>query len=94
MIGPKWLTVKDNHGVRRLDSEVDLVRREVVAALDRGIAVIPVLLPGASVPTRELLPAGMEGLTELQMLELSVRHWEADVHELLGEMVSESEKAE
>ena len=41
LIGPTWLTASDEEG-RRLDHPEDLLRREIVAALERGATVIPV----------------------------------------------------
>jgi hypothetical protein len=84
VIGPKWLTAVDRWNRRRLDFIFDYVRREVTSALDRRIGLIPVLLPGASVPEMSVLPEEMRGLELLQMLELSARHWDADMAELLN----------
>ena len=46
MIGPGWLHAKDEDGQRRLDHELDFVRIELRAVLQRKIRVIPVLLNG------------------------------------------------
>src|ERR1043165_3354644 len=46
LIGPSWLTIENVTG-RRLDNPNDFVRLEIVAALARGIRVIPVLVQGA-----------------------------------------------
>ena len=82
LVGPKWLTLADSHGNRRLDYENDYVRREVVAALDRGTLVVPILLPGASIPDRYSLPTEMQSLLEVQFYELSHRHWREDTGRL------------
>jgi hypothetical protein len=84
VIGPGWLTTPDERTNRpRLESPFDLVRREVTAGLDRGIGVMPVLLPGASVPKVERLPPEMQGLEQVQMQELTPRHWDADADDLI-----------
>jgi hypothetical protein len=33
LIGPSWLTMRDNNGTRRLDDPADYVRREIEAGL-------------------------------------------------------------
>ena len=50
LIGPSWLRVTDASGKRRLDDNDDLVRMEIVAALQRNIRVIPVLVGEAHMP--------------------------------------------
>jgi hypothetical protein len=82
VIGPQWLARSEPHRNRRIDSEFDFVRRELTAALDRGIAVLPVLTRGAAIPQREDLPHEMQGFEQLQMLEMEARHWGADADRL------------
>ena len=55
-IGPDWLSVADASGKRRLDDTEDFVRMEILAALERKIRVIPVLVGGARMPTKQDLP--------------------------------------
>src|SRR5215204_1604663 len=62
LIGPGWLDAKDAAGNRRLESETDLVRQEIAAALKRNIPVIPVLLQGAQMPAAERLPDDVKDL--------------------------------
>ena len=38
VIGPRWLTINDEDGRRRLDDPNDLVRLEIAAALERESA--------------------------------------------------------
>jgi hypothetical protein len=72
VIGPNWLTVRDDEGVRRLDNPKDFVRIEIATALQRDIPVIPILLDGARIPKADQLP---EDLKELTMRNgLDVRH--------------------
>src|SRR5678809_532016 len=82
LIGPRWLTTADNQGRPRILGESDFVHRELVAALDRGTLVVPVLLPGATIPQRSDLPEGLSGLLELQFFELNARHWQTDIGHL------------
>ena len=44
VIGRRWLAGTDAHGGRRIDGPADFVHREVRAALERDITVIPVLM--------------------------------------------------
>src|SRR4051794_28221518 len=56
VIGPKWLTVTDENGQRRLDDPNDYVRIEIEAALRRQILVVPILVDGAKMPRVSDLP--------------------------------------
>jgi hypothetical protein len=59
-------------GKRRLDDEEDFVRMEIVAALQRDIRVIPVLVDGARMPRKQDLPEALAPLTRRNAIELSV----------------------
>jgi hypothetical protein len=84
LIGDDWLRITGPDGRRRLDDPDDLVRREVVAALRRGIAVIPVLLEGAPMPAADSLPAELQPLTRHQAIEISDTRWDFDVQRLIA----------
>lgn len=62
VIGPRWLDIRDERG-RRLDDPADLVRRELEAALQRGIPVIPALVQGARMPGGAELPPSLRALS-------------------------------
>lgn len=66
VIGPGWLTVKDENGVRRLDNENDPVRIEIEAAIQHGIAVVPLYVNGASPPAANQLPDSLQPLVYAQ----------------------------
>ena len=83
MIGRNWADAKDEGGRVRLENPVDYVRLEIEAALKRDIAVTPVLVQGAHMPTPENLPAEIRDLAYRNGFELSHSRWESDV----GEMV-------
>jgi hypothetical protein len=71
MIGPKWLTIKDDTGRRRLDVPGDQVAREIKEALGSEIRrVIPVLLDGAAPLAAEDLPAAISKLATLHARSL------------------------
>ncbi|HEY1895022.1 MAG TPA: toll/interleukin-1 receptor domain-containing protein, partial [Terracidiphilus sp.] len=82
LIGPNWLEAKDAAGNRRLDSAGDFVRQEIASALKRNIAVTPVLLQGASMPTPDRLPDDLKDLSFRNGFELSHTRWVSDVKEL------------
>jgi len=84
LIGPRWLTATGERGERRLDDPEDFVRMEVKTALERGVYVVPVLLGGAQIPRREVLPPDLASLARRQTHEISDSRWEYDCDQLLG----------
>jgi hypothetical protein len=86
LIGAKWLTLADKFGKPRLLDEYDLHHREICAALDRGIPVIPVLVGKADVPAVDALPEDLRGFQTLQCLSVTNRHWQEDVADLVTEL--------
>ena len=79
VIGPHWLDARDQAGHRRLDSENDYVRVELASALKRDIAVIPVLVDGAVMPTEDRLPDDLKPLARRHALELRHTRFNSDV---------------
>lgn len=84
VIGPDWLTASDSEGRPRLQDPNDWVRREIEAALARGVWVMPVLVGGASMPAADDLPTAMAPMTRIQAVTLTDRHWEADLKRMIG----------
>jgi len=82
-IGPDWLSVTDASGNRRLDDKEDFVRMEIVAALQRKIRVIPILVGGARMPRKQDLPEDLAPLSRRNALELSETRFHADVDRLI-----------
>lgn len=82
LIGPRWLGA-DAGGARRIDDERDFVRLEVQLALQSGAQVVPVLLPGATMPGEGELPEAVKALARRNALTLGEAHWAADVRRLL-----------
>ncbi len=63
IIGPKWETITDSQGHRRLEDPNDFVRLEVEEGLKNSKQiVIPVLVENASMPKPEALPKSMREL--------------------------------
>lgn len=84
IIGPDWLEAKDEHGRRRLDDPNDYVRLEIQAALEGGVAVVPVLVEGATMPAAARLPASLAALARCQAVELSETRWRYDADRLIA----------
>ncbi len=63
VIGPHWIEAHDQAGHRRLDNDKDSVRVELASALQRDIAVIPVLVDGAVMPSEDSLPDNLKALS-------------------------------
>jgi hypothetical protein len=81
VIGPGWRGAEDERRRPRLEDPEDYVRREVEAALNRGIPTIPVLVRDA-VMSRVFLPEALKPLGRVQAVELSDGRWRADIDEL------------
>lgn len=82
LIGERWSSVTNEHGQRRLDDPADYVSREIAAALQREVPVVPVLIGGASMPRKEELPEKLVELTRRNALKISDERWDFDVNRL------------
>jgi hypothetical protein len=82
LIGPQWLAAKDEDGLHRLNNPEDFVRLEIIAALQRDILVIPVLVQGAKMPNRRDLPAALQHLARINATEIRHEHFNADADRL------------
>ena len=83
VIGPDWLTATDERGRRRLDDPDDFVRLEIEAALARDVRVIPILVEGAVMPTRQDLPESVAGLARRNALLIRHESFRYDVGHLV-----------
>lgn len=83
LIGPHWLDAVDAQGRRRIDDPDDVVRREIVVALQHKLLVIPVLVGDARLPAAEALPAPLRPLLRRQAYALADTRWRADCCELV-----------
>jgi len=84
VVGPHWLAAADPHGRRRLDDPGDFVRLEIELALAAEVAVVPVLVEGARMPTEAELPRSIAALARCQAVELSDQRWRFDVDTLIA----------
>jgi len=83
LIGPRWAG-GDTPGTRRIDDAQDFVHLEVQEALASGAHVIPVLLPGATMPGEAELPAPLQPLARRNAMNLGDTHWGADIDRLVA----------
>ena len=86
MIGRQWLSIQDRRGRRRLETEDDLVRAEVAAALEQKVPVIPVLVQDAEMPHADDLPENIRLLARRNGISLSATRWRTDVERLIKEL--------
>lgn len=82
LVGRDWVDARNSSGARRLEDPADFVSLEIEAALKRNIAVTPVLVQGAQMPTLEQLPANVKDFAYRNGFELSHSRWESDVQEM------------
>ncbi len=82
VIGKGWAGAVDAKGQRRLSSDQDFVRKEIRAALARGVPVIPVLVEGAPIPTEGELPGDLQALPRRMAVELRSREFRQNVGRL------------
>jgi len=83
IVGQGWLESRDGSGHRRLEDENDFVRLEIASALQRDIAVVPVLVRGARMPRAEQLPDDLKELAFRNAVELTHARWKSDVQFLV-----------
>jgi TIR domain len=89
VIGPGWLASPDRDGGRRVDRPDDFVRREVGAALEADVRVVPVLVDGAELPPIEELPPELVGLLRRQAVSVRDISWHQDVDDLIRRLEDE-----
>ena len=84
VIGRTWLGGAEGAAARRIDDADDFVRREVAAALERGITIVPVLVDAAQMPSEPELPPPLAKLASINALELrDGSYWRVGVDRLL-----------
>jgi formylglycine-generating enzyme required for sulfatase activity len=86
VIGDLWLSIQDpKTGTRRLDDPDDTLRIEVATALKRedDCLVIPLLIDGAPMPHRDMLPDDMKDLTFKNAKFIHDRSFSHDINGLI-----------
>lgn len=87
IIGPDWAggTVQAT-GKNRLFDASDYVRNELVAALDRDIPVVPVLLEGVTMPPTSEMPDELHDFSRRNAVFLSDRNFDHDIDRLADKL--------
>src|SRR5262249_56415379 len=81
-IGRRGTRGADGDGHWRLASDDDVVRPEIIPALESGTRVTPVLLAGAKMPEARNLPGALGKLARLNAVEIRDSHFDQDVAQL------------
>lgn len=87
VIGPRWLTLTNAAGQRRLDDPQDWIRREIAEALSHGLRVIPVLTGDVKLPAEADLPKDIAGLCRRQYVPLRRRYTTVDLTFLVERII-------
>lgn len=81
MIGPRWIA--DEDGRSRLDEPADPVRLEIEAAFRANLLVVPLLLDGTPMPSKDQLPPTMARLAALNAMSIRQENFRQKLYELL-----------
>lgn len=84
IIGKGWVTMVDGSNQRRLDLADDYVRHEIGTALRRNIAVIPVLVRNAEMPSSKALPPDLAALSLREAIEVTDGDFDHDCERLIA----------
>ena len=88
VIGPRWLTVTDLTGRRRIDDPADLLRQEIAKAFATGVRVIPILTEHAELPIAAELPSDIAALSRCQYRRLRYREPTTDLARIVADLAS------
>ena len=83
VIGPRWLVSAGEGSRPRIHESDDLVRAEIRAALQSKVAVVPVLVGGARMPSKSQLPGDLSDLVTVNAVEVLDRRFSSDVDNLI-----------
>jgi hypothetical protein len=71
LLGDKWMSVTDEAGKSRLETDDDYLRFEIEFAMSREIPVIPVLLGDVTMPSAEELPPSLRDFALKNAMRIS-----------------------
>lgn len=87
VIGDQWLSASAAPGQRRLDNDLDFIRIELEAALQRDIPVIPLLVGRQPMPAPDQLPPSLAELAYRQALTVRPgRDFRTDIQLLVAQV--------
>ncbi|MDA0159798.1 TIR domain-containing protein [Solirubrobacter ginsenosidimutans] len=90
VIGPRWAdaATERDRDRQRGSADQDVVRLEVEQALRYAPIVIPVLVDGATMPSRQTLARPLQPITALQAESLRSESWHQDVEALVANLAT------
>lgn len=91
LIGTGWLNATDESGRRRLEKSDDVVVLELVAALDRNIRIVPVLVDGARMPGQDELPVALHPLVRRHAVQLDHQTFRSDAESLVAAILGSTD---
>lgn len=84
VIGSNWINAKSHEGELRLQDPADFVRIEIESALKRKIPVIPLLVAGTEMPSKDELPDSLQDLSFRNGIQIRpVPDFHADIDRLI-----------
>ncbi len=84
IIGKRWATETNaDTGERRISESDDLVRLEIASALSKGIKVVPILVDGAQLPDKDILPESLHRLLTRNAVIINNQSFESDTKRLI-----------
>lgn len=87
IIGPKWISIRQNDGDRRIDDPADPVRIEIETALQRKdrLLIIPLLVDNVTMPDAEEFP---ESIRELHFINGQQVRNDPDFHRDMDTLIA------
>jgi glucoamylase len=83
VMGRGWITATDADGQRRVDDPGDWVRVELETALRRNTRVVPLLIYGATLPTKRELPESIQPILRRHYFEVPRTYFDEAVGRLI-----------
>ena len=87
VVGPRWVDIM----AARAESGEDFVRHEIAIALHRQMTVIPVVMGGARMPSREQLPSELSAFGRCQAVGIRDDHFDEDAARLVSFLAGPAE---
>jgi hypothetical protein len=84
VIGKDWIV--DREGRRRLEDPDDVLRRELEAALEKRLPIIPVLIHEARTPSPVDVPDSLRPLLEFQGINIYRDYWQSAIDALVARL--------
>lgn len=83
---PDLLGMQHPDGGRRIDSDDDPIRGEILSAREHGAVIVPLFTEGMTVPTSAELPEPLRFLKEAHALKLRTEDWATDMDKLVADL--------